>query len=217
MTNSRWTALNGVAAVVLFAGSAGLGASNTPGKSDQEIVSWWNDSGNRTRVWIGAALLALAAISFVWYASGLREILRRAGGERTAALAFGASLVFAALVLVAGAVQLSIPAAIDFGDNFQVDPNTARLIDPLTYLPIFGGAMMLSLTVGAATAAARRSGVLPRWLVIPGYVLAPALLLSVVFWGIPLAVFGLWVLGTCVAMVRGEVQEPSQRPLAAPA
>jgi hypothetical protein len=202
MTNTRWPALSGFAAVVLFAVAAGVGISDVSGKSDEELVSWWSDSGNRTRVWIGAALLALAVVTFIVYASGLRETLRRAAGEPLAALGFGSSLVFAGLVLVSAAVQLSIPAAIDFGDHFTLDPDTARLLDPLTYLPLFGGAMVLSLTVGATAAAARLSGVFPRWLARSGYVVAPAQLLNVVLWGIPLAVFGIWVIVTSALMLR---------------
>jgi len=212
MTHARWAPASGIAAVLLFATAAGLGISDYPHGSDREIVSWWNDGGNRVRVWIGAALLALAVVAFVWYASALRETLRQAAGESTAALAYGPALVFAALALVSDAVQLSVAAANDFGSRFTLDADTARLLDPLAYLPLFGGAMVLSLTVGATAAAARRTGILPRWLVRAGYVLSPALLLSVVLWGIPLALFGLWVVATSVAMLRRAEPAAGTRP-----
>jgi hypothetical protein len=72
----------------------------------------------------------------------------------------------------------------------------------LTYLPIFGGAMVLSLMAGAVSVGARRAGVFPRSLCYAGYVIAPALLLSVILWGIPLALFGIWVVATSVVMLR---------------
>ncbi len=202
MTQPRSASISGIVAVVLFVAGAALGIASHPGGSDREVVSWWQDGGNRTHVWIGAALIALAVTSFVWYASGLHETLRRIGSEGLAALAFGGALVFAALALVGDVFQLSIAAAIDFGSDFTLDPNTARLVDTFTYLPIFGGAMVLSLTAGAVSVGARRAGILPRWLCYAGYVVAPALLLSVVLWGIPLALFGMWVVATSVVMLR---------------
>ncbi len=202
MTQPRSASISGIGAVVLFVAGAALGIASHPGGSDREVVSWWQDGGNRTHVWIGAALIALAVTSFVWYASGLHETLRRIGSEGLAALAFGGALVFAALALVGDVFQLSIAAAIDFGSDFTLDPNTARLVDTFTYLPIFGGAMVLSLTAGAVSVGARRAGILPRWLCYAGYVVAPALLLSVVLWGIPLALFGMWVVATSVVMLR---------------
>jgi len=211
MTNSRWAPLSGIAAVVLTAVGVSLMATTAAGgRSDEEIVSSWNDSGDRTKVWIGTALFALAIVSFVWYASGLRERLRQADGERLAALAFGAALVFAALALMTDVFVLSIAAAIDFGDNFVLDPNTARLVDTFTYLPINAGAMVLSLTVGASSVAARRSGAFPKWVSIPGYVLAPALLLAVPLWSMPLAVFGIWVLATSVVMLRRAAEQATE-------
>jgi hypothetical protein len=213
MTHARSASISGVVAVVLFVAGAALGIASHPGGSDREVVSWWQDGGNRAHVWIGAALTALALISFVWYASGLRETLRLAGNEGLAALAFGAALVFAALALVGDVFQLSIAAAIDFGTHFKLDPNTARLVDTFTYLPFLGGAMVLSLTAGAASVGARRAGILPRWLCYAGYVLVPVLLLSVVFWGIPLALFGIWVVATSVVMLRrGSVEASDPRP-----
>ncbi len=146
MTQPRSASISGIVAVVLFVAGAALGIASHPGGSDREVVSWWQDGGNRTHVWIGAALIALAIISFVWYASGMHETLRRIGSEGLAALAFGGALVFAALALVGAVFQLSVAAAIDFGSDFTLDPNTARLVDTFTYLPIFGGAMVARIS-----------------------------------------------------------------------
>ena len=215
MTDSRSASISGIAAAVLFVAGAALGIASHPGGSDRKVVSWWQDGGNRAHVWIGAALIVLAIISFVWYASGVRETLRRTGSESLASLAFGAALVFAALALVGDVFQLSIAAAIDFGTHFKLDPNTARLVDTFTYLPIFGGAMVLSLMAGAVSVGARRAGVFPRSLCYAGYVIAPALLLSVILWGIPLALFGIWVVATSVVMLRRgsvEASDPRRRP-----
>ncbi len=62
--------------------------------------------------------------------------------------------------------------------------------------------MVLSLTAGGVSVGARRAGILPRWLCYAGYVVAPALLLSIVLWGIPLVLFGIWVVATSVVLLR---------------
>jgi MFS family permease len=61
------TALD-IRGLALVTGAA-LGIASHPGGSDRKVVSWWQDGGNRAHVWIGAALIVLAIISFVWYAS----------------------------------------------------------------------------------------------------------------------------------------------------
>jgi len=208
MTRSRLASISGIASAALAAGGIAL-MSSSPGNSDEEIVSWFDDSGNRARLWIGTALFACSILAFVWYASGLRETLRVHAGEQPAALAFGGAIVFAALALTSMALGLGIVATIDFGSDFRVDPNTARLVETFGYLPIFAGAMALSLTVGAASTAARRTGIFPGWVTLPGYVLAPALLLSVPLWGLPLGVFAIWMLVTSVLMLRDAATEES--------
>jgi hypothetical protein len=213
MKHSRSASISGIAAVGLFVAGAATGVASHPGGSDRKVLAWWQDSGNRAQVWIGAVLIALAVIAFVWYASGLREAIRRTGNEALAALAFGGALVFAALALVGDVFQVSLAAAIGFDSHFTLDPNTARLVDTFTYLPIFGGAMVLSLTAGAASVAARRAGLFPRSLCYLGYVVAPALLLSVALWGIPLALFAIWIVATSAVMLRrGSVAAPEARP-----
>ena len=75
------------------------------GDSDAEIADWYGDHGNRTKVWVAAILLMLAAMAFLWFLGSLRTLLRRVEGHpgRVSALAFGAGLVLTALVLAKNA------------------------------------------------------------------------------------------------------------------
>jgi len=211
MSTSRWQRLapaNGILFVALaFAGVVFVG--DTPGfdtRSDEKLVSWFDDSGNRTRLWVGAILLGLSIVSFLWYVGSLRSTLSGAegGSGRLSSIAFGGGIVCASLVLVSVVFQLSIVMAIDWGENFRLDPNTARLFSTLSFLPILAGALGAGVMVTAASILALRMRVFPRWLGWPGVVLGPALVLSMLFWGVPMGIFLIWVLVTSVLMLRGE-------------
>jgi hypothetical protein len=117
-------------------------------------------------------LLAVAGV--LVFMSGFRHLLRTAGAglEWPADLAYGCSLVYAALVLVAASLETG-PAIADPGDR----------IDPTTTGPLAAGDILLhgsanrtvvAVLMLAAGFAIVRSRVLPRWVGVIAFVVAAA-------------------------------------------
>jgi hypothetical protein len=149
-------------------------------------------------------LFAVAIISFLVFASGLRGPLADAVGNRSVLpdLAFASALAFAVLSSAGWAVESAITATREFSEDFETSADVARLIRHLGawWLPSLG-AMMASLLVAATSLAARRTRFLPAWLTWTGYVVTILLLLS-----LPLQFFGtliaaLWVFATSIVLL----------------
>jgi len=192
--------LSGIAYVVLFLIAffiTGEGA----GDSDEEILSYYADSGNRATEITGFFLLAVAALFFLWFVTILRNRLRSVESEpkSLSALAFGAGIVSAALLMAANALFISISGTVEFTDEFQLDPDLARLVGSIGYLLWVSSTMVAGVLVAATSVLALRTAVLPRWLGWVGLVAALALLVAIFFF--PIFVLWAWVLIVSVFLI----------------
>jgi hypothetical protein len=184
-------------ALLLFFGS-GLVDSSTPStkKSDsadsvaQKWVTWLNDSGHRTSVIIGAFMLVLAAIAFVWFASAIASRFARLGSP---------TLGFAVLAAVGVAASTAGPLAVVGGHTFGNEPlmNDGHVI----WLLVSTAFPMLLLVFGLPCAAFLASllisarGVLPTWLVVFGWIAFVASVASILFIPLILTLLFFLVLG----------------------
>lgn len=187
----RWTALAGLAYVVLYVAAFAMGIEVGP--SDREILDYYADSGHRAKELVAFFLIAGAALSFVVFALGLRTLIARVESPtRTlASLAFGAGVASATLVLAGNALSRATAFAAG-NDVFQLDANTRRLFETAGFLLFVSGALAAILLVVAVSLAALRYGVLPRWLGWAGFGFAALLPLAIGFIGF--LVLFLWVL-----------------------
>lgn len=197
ISGERWAALAGLAFVVLYVGAFALGIE--VGASDQEILDYYGDSGNRAKEVVAFFLIAGAALAFVVFASALRSLIGRAEQETAtlAALAWAGGTACAVLVLAGNAVSRAM-AFIAMSDEFQLDPNTRRVVEQIGFLFFASGALAAILLVVAVSLAALRHGVLPRWLAWAGFPAAALLTLGIVFVGF--LVLAVWVLAVSAAL-----------------
>jgi hypothetical protein len=158
---SRWAPLTGLVSAVLgVAGAAIEIVTNPPGSdaSGKEVVTFYSAQGGTQQ--LGAALLALAFVFFVYFAGSLRAHLRQAPNLEalsTVALAgaaveavgqtTGAGYVWT-LAQGAGHLDSSAAQALNALSNNAVATNTAGMI-------LFGMAAGLAIL---------RGGLQPRWL-----------------------------------------------------
>jgi hypothetical protein len=197
----RRTALWGVAfiAFVVAAAAILIGAGEVP--SDRAgIVSYYEDND---QLEIAGMLVGAACFFLLPFLGGLRALLRRGrdDGETLASVAFGAGLVFTALLFAVGACVSVVATAVDWQDNFRVDPNTAQVFDMLgiwfaMYAGTAGGVM-----VGASSLLALRTGALPKWLAIVGFVAAVLGFVGVLSWGLGFLAVLVWILLTTILLL----------------
>jgi hypothetical protein len=192
----RVAAWMGIAFVVLFV--VGFLTFPTPDndKHTAEWVRWWTDSGHRVGAIIGTYLMVVGVLAFVWFASSLRDRLGEGSGLM---LTFGS--IFAALALVSSMIRATIPGAKVFGDVPVPVGDFARQFNQIGMaLLLVAGALAAGLFVAFASYLASRSGVLPGWLCVAGYVVAALQLVAALF--LPFALFFLWVLVAAIVLVR---------------
>ncbi len=188
MNRMRWLVpLTGLLFVVLaVVGSLIGGEPKDAGNPAQEIVDHYVD--NKGSIIFGAALVGLACVALVFFASYLRTVLRRAEGE--GGMLSPLILVGAAMMAVGLAIDVTILFAIAEAAD-DIEPASVQALQALwdnDFMPIAMGMVVFILSSGIAIV---RYGTLPKWL---GWV---AILLAVV--GITPAGFiaflagGLWI------------------------
>jgi hypothetical protein len=205
---SRGLIAGGIAAIafaVLFVVGFLL-VSDTP-ESDESNAAWvryFADSDNRRMIIIGAIVLTLAVVAFLVFLGVLRERLRDAapGSEWISTTAFASGLVFVAMLSVATLGAGSAAASVEFGDAPVVrDADVLRTFDSLGIgaLVLFGAATA-GLLILMTSIAGGRGALLPRWLVVTGYVVGVIVIVGGLLF-IPLALFVLWMLAVGIVMI----------------
>lgn len=211
---ARWAPLSGVVFAALWAVAIIFFLGDTPGDTDQEIASFYEDEGNRDKQSVAWVLVALATLFLLWFLAELRVRLLAAEGQpaRLTALAFGSGIVSAVLFLL----SMTLWAATSFAHDeteFTADPGTVRLLDSTGYvLWASAGSMSIPLVL-AASLIVLRTRVFPVWVGWIGLPLALSLLVAFAF--IPVLALFAWValLGLLMAW-RPEVarKEPATVP-----
>jgi len=164
---ARWSPTSGIVFVVLYV-IAGVIFMDAPAPSapDDEILSYYTDSGNQRSFAIAFLLTTVAAPFFLWFLGSLTGRLRQAEGEpgwlsRIALVSGGA---FVAVAFVGAAIQQFVPDAVENDpDQFTLDPDIARLLTNAAYTLNPELAVPLSAPlVLAASLVFLRTGLLPR-------------------------------------------------------
>jgi hypothetical protein len=214
MNSRAWLRLAPVAGLVwvaLVIVSVILGGDQ-PGNDDsiEKFVSYFSDSGNRDQLAVATLLAAIGGPAFLWFLTGLRDLLRSEEGlwGNGAPLGFGAGLAFVILLWAAAATGFAYPSAADFFDNFQVDTqsvHTAMALSALSFWFVAFASVAAAVMIGAASIVMLGTGVLPSWLGWVGLVLAALSFLGALF--IPGLAALVWVLIVSVMLM---VRAPAQ-------
>lgn len=202
----RWGPIAGIVFVVLLFVGVNLAVADLPSADDSltKIANFYNDGGKRAQVIIGAYLLWLACLFFIWFLASVRTRLLAVEGVpgRLTSIAFGGGLVFVAMLAVAAACFASVAGDITFGGEKFVSPDAARFIPEIGYpILLIGGMFAAIAMIDAVSILILRTGMLPRWIGWFGFFTAVVLLGAVYF--LPLIAFVLWVLFVSIAMLRG--------------
>ncbi len=195
----RWSPLAGVAFALFFLAALGVSGSG-PGDTPEEVAEWYGDEGNRGASFFVFFLLAAAALSFLWLLGALRSVLVRAEGDpaRWTALGFGAGVASATLLLASASLYVT-PAASASEEEFPFDPGAANALTDAGFMLLVCSTMTGALLVLATSIVAHRTGLLPRWLTLAGFVVSPLLLLTIFF--LPLFLWLAWVLALSLVLV----------------
>ncbi len=208
MPFTRIGSLAGVGfAIFFFVGVAMLEIPENA--SDQELVAWWSDSGNRTAAVVSMYLFVLAGLCFLLFLAALRSRLLAAegGSGDLTALAVGSGLVFVSLLSVAAAARGVIGFAVESPANNEPlpGPDTLRYLPQIGYaITGTGGLLAAAVSMAATSLIVLRTAAFGRWLAWVG----AAAVLAVV--GAAIALSGvlaipallIWTIAVSLAMWR---------------
>jgi hypothetical protein len=201
----RTAGIGVVHALLLIAGALLL-KTQTPGiaASDEELIAFYQDPDERRMVvFAGLYLIPFAGIAFIWFFVALRMWIS-ASAPRVNLLLSNVQLVsgiiYTALVLAAGGAMSVMAVTVELSDE-PIDPLLAR------QFPQYGASLLLvfamrmaAMFVLTTTNLGRISGILPRWFVIVGFVVAIFLLLTASLNSMLVLAFPTWVLIACVIL-----------------
>jgi len=191
----RAAGVAGLLFAVLFIGSLLLLRGQPgAGSSPEEIARWYlGDDSKRVGI-IGLYLAPFAGIAFLWFIAVIRSHLGDREDQFFATVFIGSGLLFVAMLFAAAAAASAPLASVKFQGAPLPSPDSIGLARALAYTLLYVyGVRVAAVFMIVVSTLGLRTGALPRWLVLVGYVIAVILLLSVSFFKLVVLVFPLWV------------------------
>ncbi len=205
----RAAAIAGIVFALLLGAALALLLAAVPAGKHASTI-WLSDSGRRTAVAVALNLLPFAGIAFLWFIGVVRDRIGAREDRFFATVFLGSGLLFVAMLFVAGAFAGGLIAeatskSISSG-TFAVGRRISAQL-----LNIYAMRMAGVFTIATATITIR-TGVMPRWLAIFGYVSAAVLLISVGISPWVELVFPAWILVVSIHILVVSERHPEELP-----
>lgn len=172
-------------AVLLLMHSSGAGGA--------QDLNWLTDPDRRRAVSIATSLIPFAGISFLWFIGVVRSRLGAREDKLFATVFLGSGLLFVAMLFTASSLLATLLELYDRGLAVTEDSMVALQVLTQALMGTFGARMAAVFTI-AVTSVGMRAGLVPRWLVVVGYLAGLALLMSPPLSRWAQLVFPVWVL-----------------------
>lgn len=198
----RWSASVGLAFAILFLVGY-VFASGTPGAdaSRADRLAFSQGDADAVRVFVGAYLLVIAGLMFVWFAAILRRRFDRGGDGPAWSVAAGCALLYAAMLFAVSALQATVAVNVLFAENDpELGPSTVRALEIVSgLLLLIGGGLAAAVFIVLVSRLGRSAGGLPAWLSLAGYVAAALVALSFLY--LPALSLYLWAAVVSIYLV----------------
>ena len=178
------------------------------GSTAEEIRAWYLGQ-NASRVGlVGLYLVPFAGIAFLWFLAVLRHRVSALEDRFFDTVLTGSGIVFIAMLFATAASAGSLVAAVKFRDAPVPGPEAVGVARSLAYTFFYVYALRAAAVfMVVASTIGRRSGGLPRWLTLAGYVVALVLLLSVSYAPLVALLFPAWVTTVSIVLLTGNLGE----------
>ena len=174
-----------------------------PGSTAAQIADFYlrHDAGRVALV--GVYLVPFAGIAFLWFIAAIRSHLGEREDRFFATVFLGSGLLFVGMLFAASACAGALLVSVKFQDQPPPDAQTFLLSRALGFAFLFIFAvraaaifMLVASTIGL------RTGFLPRWLIVAGYLGGLVFLLSVTYVEALVLIFPAWVIAVSVVILR---------------
>ncbi len=188
-----------------------------PGSTAAEIADFYlqHDAGRVALV--GVYLVPFAGIAFLWFIAAIRSHLGEREDRFFATVFLGSGLLFVGMLFAASACAGALLVSVKFQDQPPPDAQTFLLARALGFAFLFIFAvraaaifMLVASTIGL------RTGFLPRWLIVAGYLGGLVFLLSVTYVESLVLIFPAWVIAVSVVILRRQPDDEDTTPISTP-
>ena len=204
----RAAAIAGILFSVLFTTSYVLIIRSTPDFSSDN-GAWLPATGDT--VSLALSLFPFAGIAFLWFMAVVRDRLGHLEDQFFSTLFFGSGLLYLAMMFFAAAAYGGILSLREHFPAMQIDEElyiaTRSLVHKITTVYMIRMAGMFMIVLGTIW---KRTGLMPRWLIISTYALALLLLLSSSFSPWLILIFPLWVMLVSVYILILNYRDPGE-------
>jgi hypothetical protein len=193
----------GLAFAVLFVASIVL-LRNQPssGSTAVEIREFYLHKQGGSVALVGVYLAPFSGIAFLWFIAAIRNLIGDLEDRFFATVFLGSGLLFVAMLFIAAGAGGSLLVAVKFEDAPVPGPETVVAVRSLAFGFLFVYAMrMAAVFMIVVSTIGMRLGVLPRWLVVTGYVAALVLILNVSYTETLILAFPAWVAAVSVVIL----------------
>ena len=200
----RAAAVAGIAFAVLFVASIVL-LRNHPvgGSTATEIRDFYLGAHANQVALVGVYLVPFSGIAFLWFIAVIRNMIADREDRFFATVFLGSGLLFVAMLFIAAGVGGALLVAVKFQHEPLPSADTVVLVRSFAFGFLFIYAMrMAAVFMIVVSTIAMRLGVLPRWLVVGGYIAALVLMLNVSYTETLILVFPAWVAAVSVVILR---------------
>jgi hypothetical protein len=187
-------------------------ARPAPGSSAKEIADFYLEQNAGRTALVGLYLVPFAGIAFLWFIAAIRSHLGEREDRFFATAFLGSGLLFIGMLFAASASAGALIAAVKFQSQPPPDADTFLLARALGFSFLFVFAvraaavfMLVASTIGM------RTGFLPRWLVVAGYVSGLVFLFSVTYVEALALLLPAWVTAVSVVILRTRDPSPTAR------
>lgn len=156
-------------------------------------TDWLTDEDRRQGVQVAVGLIPFAGIAFLWFIGVIRARLGDREDKLFATVFLGSGLLFISLLFLAGAILATLLTLFARGVPVQADSMILLAVFTKSLMGMFGARMAAVFTISVSSVGLR-TGILPRWLVLLGYLTGVALLLSPPLSNWTQLLFPTWVL-----------------------
>jgi hypothetical protein len=200
----RAAGIAGLAFAALFTTSLVL-LRNQPasGSTAAEIGDFYLHEDRGTIALVGVYVVPFAGIAFLWFIAVVRTLIGDREDRFFATVFLGSGLLFVAMLFIAAGVGGALLTAVKARHDPVPSAETVVTIRALAFGFLFIYAIrMAAVFMIVVSTIGMRLGVLPRWLVVAGYLAALVLMLNVSYLGAFVLVFPALVAAVSVVILK---------------
>ena len=184
---------------VLFVAGLLLSGEDNKNKTAEQVVKTFDD--NKSWAIVGGYLLVVAGLAFLPLAWTVTKRVSAGLSPMGEQLARWSAVLFVAMVLVSGILFATLAATVSFGAEDNPPADLIRFVPQIGFgMVLLAGAFCASLFLVLVSRAGQRTGAVPQWFWILGYVAAVAMLAGVMF--LPMVLLPIWAIGAAVVLRR---------------